>query len=240
MYRKGCLLGFALALAAAACAPVSRLEARAESLAREALATGAEGAGEASTGADAGLEGTPAAGEGSPVEPSVPAALPTPVPTASSPEPEVLFASDFEEPDLFPEDGSLWTKIRLQTGPGQPKSTWERTDEVAHSSQYSARFFAAPGTEDFGYTCGKASIKKLDLPISLRDTVEYSAYFYLPSLDVPAHLMDVECKAGCEDLRGGPGVRVIMTRDGWLRVNWKFLNWYTNNGLPQPSDAPPK
>lgn len=239
MYRKGFLLGLALALTAAGCAPASRLEARVESLVQEALAAGAQGADQAPPAIDAGLEEAPAADEASPVEPSIPAALPTPVPTASSSEPEVLFASDFEEPDLFPEDGSLWTKVRLQTGPGQPESTWELTDEVAHSGSHSVKLFAAPGTEDFGYTCGKASFKKLGLPVFQGDTVEYSAYFYLTSLEVPVHLIDVECTEACEGLMGGPGVRVIMGRDGRLRVNWKFLNWYTNNGLPAPADAPP-
>ncbi|RMH01736.1 MAG: hypothetical protein D6706_01455 [Chloroflexi bacterium] len=152
---------------------------------------------------------------------------------------EVLFENSFEEEDPFPADGSLWSKVRLQTGPGQPESTWERSTEVAHSGQYSVKLFAAPGTEDQGFTCGKASMKKLGLPIVIGDTVTYSAWFYLPTTDVPVHLMDVECPGEC-GLMGGPGVRVLMTRDGRLRLDWKFLNWYKNMGQPSPIDAPPQ
>lgn len=176
----------------------------------------------------------------SPDEPAANAPL-TPTPhTQSKPgeQAELLFASGFEEEQLFPEDDSLWTATQLQTAPGHADSTWARTDELAHSGTYSARFSAAPGSEATSYTCGKASIKKQNLDIGLGDTVEYRAFFYLPSLDAPVHLMDIECGPPC-DQPGGPGVRVIMTRDGYLKINWKFLNYYKNMGLPLPQDAPP-
>lgn len=31
-------------------------------------------------------------------------------------------------------------------------------------------------------------------------------------------------------------MRVITSRQGYLRLNWKFLNWYEQNNLPYPED----
>ncbi|GAB4324344.1 MAG: hypothetical protein Kow0074_17240 [Candidatus Zixiibacteriota bacterium] len=151
---------------------------------------------------------------------------------------EVLFENGFEEADLFPADGSLWETVFIQTAPGRPHSVWERSDEVVHSGRYSAKAFAAPGTGDVGFTCGKASVVNHPLPIGLGSTVEYHLYYYLTS-DVPVQLLDVECSTLCGGLHHAPGVRVIMTRDRRLLIDWKFLNWFENEGLPPPADAPP-
>lgn len=150
---------------------------------------------------------------------------------------EVLFENGFEEADLFPTDGSLWANVIRQTGPGQPRSIWTRSDEQAHAGQYSAKSFAAPGTRDVGFTCGKASVVNQPLDIEMGDTVEYHIHYYLTS-ETPVQLLDVECSTLCGGLKGSPGVRVVMTRDRRLRIDWKFLNWFKNNGLPPPPDAP--
>lgn len=150
---------------------------------------------------------------------------------------EVLFANGFEE-EPFSSEGSAWAAVFLQSAPGQPKSTWERSSEIVHSGQYSARSFAAPGTRDPGYSCGKASVVNQPLDIGIGDTVEYHVYYYLTS-PVPVQLLDLECAEQCGGLKGAPGVRLIMTRDRRLRIDWKFLNWFKNNDLPLPGDAPP-
>lgn len=171
--------------------------------------------------------------------PFLPAAPAPSAPPTTQPGTEVLFDNGFEEDDLFPPDGTLWSRVFLQTGPGQPRSVWERSDDQVFSGSYSARSFAAPGTRDPGFTCGKASVVNHPLPIAIGDTVEYRLHYYLTPGSAPVQLLDIECSDLCGGLAGAPGVRLIMTRDGRLRIDWKFLNWFENNRLPPPADAPP-
>lgn len=152
----------------------------------------------------------------------------------------VVFASGFEEGPTAEANG--WDTVRLQTGPERPESRWTISNEVARSGEASASFTAWPGTEDREYTCGKASIIEAGLPVDVGDAVEYHVSVLLQEPFVPVHLVDIECSGEC-GLEGGPGVRLILTRDRHLRINWKFRNWMEANGVPVPSELrgdPPK
>ncbi len=151
-----------------------------------------------------------------------------------------VFASGFENGAAA--DANGWDTVRLQTGPGRPDSVWSVSHEVANNGEASASFTAWPGTEDREYTCGKDSVIKAGLPVGVGDLVEYHVAVLLREPFVPVHLVDVECSGGC-GLKGGPGVRLILTADRHPRINWKFRNWMEANGIPVPPELredPPK
>ncbi len=146
---------------------------------------------------------------------------------------EILFQSGFEEADPFA-PGS-WESFE-QTPPGQPAASVDVVEDPVHEGGRSLRATAPPGAS--GMSCGKASAGRSDLDVQLGDEVRYSAWLRLDApLDQAApQLLDIEC---LECSGGGPGVRVVTTRTGHIKVDWKFLNWYENNGQSPPADAPP-
>lgn len=149
----------------------------------------------------------------------------------------IIFANGFEESNLFPTDNSLWTSIVKQTSPGKKQSIWEQSSEVAHSGSFSAKSFADSGSSGTGNTCGKASVIKDELPIGLGDEVEYEFWVYLtkPLPEVNVQLLDLECGPKTCGLQSSPGVRLISDRNGFLTIDWKFLNYFKNNNLPYPT-----
>lgn len=192
--------------------------------------------------ADAGYTAERQPADDAPGEPTEAVATPTPG-TSTSPSAVLLLADDFESAD--PTMGGVWTAF-LQTAPGRTPSELVSADDEARSGSRSVRATASPGSHDVGTTCGKASILRKDLDVGIGDTVVYSASFMLDRTDVSVHLIDIEGPgeaSGAAAGRGGggsPGVRLITDRNGRLRLNWKFLNWYENNGRPPPADAPPQ
>ena len=153
---------------------------------------------------------------------------------------QLLFQSSFEASDPFPPDGSGWSNLVLQTPSGQPKARFEVRTDRSRTGGRSAWFFAPPGGVGPGESCGKASVIRRDT-VRIGETVRFSASYWLadsPTVVTP-QLMDVECSPAECGYVGSPGVRVVTTRDGRLRLDWKFLNWYRNQNLPTPPDAPP-
>ncbi|RMH42671.1 MAG: hypothetical protein D6689_07450 [Deltaproteobacteria bacterium] len=152
----------------------------------------------------------------------------------------LLFASGFEEQDLFPDDGSGWSSLILKTPAGQPEAQFEVRTAPVHGGEHAAWFSAPPGSA--GSSCGKASILRRDA-LLFGDDVTITASYRFDSTAVGAtpQLMDIECEPADCGFDSSPGVRLVTTRDRHLRIDWKFLNWYGNQTPPQPlpDDAPP-
>lgn len=153
-------------------------------------------------------------------------------------EPDILFQSGFEEPNLFPADGSAWSVLVLQTPPGMVSAAFKVQGDRIRTGARAAWFMAPPGGE--GKDCGKSSVIRRQT-VEMGETLTFSGYYWLDESAISAspQLMDVECDPGDCGYMSSPGVRVVTTRDRRLRLDWKFLNWFKNNGLPLPDDAPP-
>ncbi len=150
----------------------------------------------------------------------------------------LLFENSFEEADLFPRDGSVWSNLVLQTPEGADEASFQAVTERARTGSRSGKFSAPPGGQ--GLNCGKASVIRKQT-LALGDTVTVTAAYWLdaPIGTATPQLMDIECSPADCGYVGSPGVRLVTTQEGRLRIDWKFLNWFANNNLPPPSDAPP-
>ena len=137
-----------------------------------------------------------------------------------------IFSNDFEENELMPLNGTLWSKIRQQApcisggsclSSKQPSSVKQVT-EKAHSGSKSLRCFSDGGDSTY---VGKADIYKTNLNLRLGETYRLSAWFWLPTNTFlkTITLMDIECTAGsgtndCDvEKTVGPRLWVVDRRD---------------------------
>ena len=144
----------------------------------------------------------------------------------ANPEWTVVFSNDFEENNLLPFDGTLWSTIRQQAPcisggsclPNKQPSIVEQVTDKAHSGTKSLRCFSDGGDSTY---VGKADIFKTNLSLRLGETYRLSTWFWLPTNSYlkTITLMDIECTAGsgpndCEVAKtAGPRLWVVDRRD---------------------------